>query len=172
MILFLFSGLLAVGVIILCKDPIISFCPETGRLGRMLTNADWFRSYWLSGVFLFSMNAVLFCTTILLLLIPLPYIHLLIILLAVIVSIIFWATINKVWQGTKRNRLKMAAVGSSFYLLLSFIFGYMLVTLEPAYPGEDLFMEAIGLLVAIIVTAVAFVTCFIFTGFSKKVRIK
>ncbi|MBD3109621.1 hypothetical protein IEO70_14835 [Bacillus sp. AGMB 02131] len=167
MTLFLFVGILAVGVIILCKGPIISLCPEDSRLGQMLTNTGWFRSYWLSGVFLFSMNAMLFCTSILLLFIRLPFIHLLIMLLAVIASIFLWATINKVWQGTRRNRLKMSAIGSSFYLLFSLVFSYMLVTLEPAYPGEDLFMKGIGLLVAIIVTMVAFVTCFVFTGFSK-----
>lgn len=79
-----------------------------------------------------------------------------------------WIIINKTWQGTRKNRLKMATVGSSFYMILSLILIYMLVTLEPAYPGDDPFMRAIGLFMGIVVTTVAFISCLIFTGFSIK----
>ena len=89
-------------------------------------------------------------------------------LLAVIGSIFLWVIVNKSWQGTKRNRLKMAAAGSSFYLFLSIAFLYMFVTLQPSYPGEDVFMKGVGILFALIVAAVAFITCYVFTGFSKK----
>lgn len=83
-------------------------------------------------------------------------------------SIFSWVLINNAWQGTKRNRLKVGAVGSSFYIFLTFIFAYWFVTLKPSYPGEDTFMGAIGLIFAIIVTTVAFITCFVITGFSKR----
>ena len=87
---------------------------------------------------------------------------------AVIGSLFLWIIINKGWQGTKRNRLKMGAVGSSFYIILSLLFFYMLVTLKPSYPGEDTFMRAIGLNLGIAVTTVAFISCFVLTGFSNK----
>ena len=89
-------------------------------------------------------------------------------ILAVIGSIFLWIIVNKTWQGTRRNRLKMAAVGSSFYMILSLILIYMLVTLEPAYPGDDPFMRAIGFFMGIVVTIVAFISCFIFIGISNK----
>ncbi|MGP4041673.1 hypothetical protein ACTWP4_17475 [Gracilibacillus sp. D59] len=39
------------------------------------------------------------------------------------------------------------------------IFSYWYATLEPSYPGEDLFMAGLGLMVAIFVSLVAFLTC-------------
>ncbi|MFJ7727341.1 hypothetical protein ACIQXV_14375 [Neobacillus sp. NPDC097160] len=88
--------------------------------------------------------------------------------MAVIGSIFLWILINNAWQGTRRNRLKMGIVGSSFYIFLTIIFIYMFVTLIPSYPGEDTFMRAFGILFAMIVTTAAFTTCFVMTGFSKK----
>lgn len=155
-ILFLFIGLLG----------------ENNYLIHKLKNAMWFQNYWLSGIFLFVMNAVLFFSTALLLYMLtyflIPYVHLLVIVFAVIGSLFLWVIINKAWQGTKRNRLKMGAVGSSFYIILSLLFIYMLVTLKPSYPGEDTFMRAIGLVLGIVVTTVAFISCFVFTGYSNK----
>ena len=60
----------------------------------------------------------------------------------------------------------MGTIGSSFYGVLSILFIYWLVTLEPSYPGEDTFMQAIGLMLGTIVTTVAFITCFIITGYT------
>jgi hypothetical protein len=62
----------------------------------------------------------------------------------------------------------MATVGSSFYVISSFLFIYWLVTLKPSYPGEDTFMRAIGLVLGVIVTTVAFISCFVITGYSNK----
>lgn len=70
------------------------------------------------------------------------------------------------WKGTKGNRIKASAVGSSFYAWLALGFVYMLMTLQPAYPGEDTFMRAIGLMLGIIVAATAFVSCLLITGFA------
>lgn len=53
-------------------------------------------------------------------------------------------------------------------MILSLMLIYLLVTLEPFYPGEDTFMRAIGLVMGIVVTTVAFISCLIFTGFSNK----
>ncbi|PLS17443.1 hypothetical protein CVD28_12910 [Bacillus sp. M6-12] len=96
-----------------------------------------------------------------------PFEHLLVMLFAVAGSIYLWVFINNAWQGTKRNRIKMSAVGSSFYIFLTVMFMYWYINLKPSYPGEDTFMSAIGLFFAIIVTTVASITCFAVTGFSK-----
>lgn len=62
----------------------------------------------------------------------------------------------------------MAAIGSSFYSILTLLFAYQLVTLEPLYPGDDPFMRALGLYIGIIVTVVAFLSSFIITGFTNR----
>nr|WP_245203841.1 hypothetical protein [Ammoniphilus resinae] len=171
MTLFLFVGLLTVFFTLLFKRPLIDTLGEN-TLVHKLHNANWFQNHWLSGVFLFVMNAALFFLTGLILYgvtyLSIPFIHLLIIILAVIGSIFLWITINQAWQGTNRNRLKMGFVGSSFYGALTLLFAYWLVTLEPSYPDEDCFMDAIGLVLGIIVTTVAFLSCLMITGFAHK----
>lgn len=172
MSLILLIGLLGVLLVIFFKRPIIDMLGKDNKLVHKLKNPMWFQNYWLSGIFLFVMNAVLFFSTGLVLYILMyfliPYVHLLVMFCAVIGSIFLWVLINKAWQGTKRNRLKIGIVGSSFYIFLTFIFIYWLVTLKPSYPGDDTFMGAIGLVFAIIVTTVAFITCFVITGFQKE----
>ena len=172
MSLILLIGLLGVLLVIFFKRPIIDMLGKDNKLVHKLKSAMWFQNYWLSGIFLFVMNTVLFFSTGLVLYMLMyffiPYVHLLVMFCAVIGSIFLWVLINKAWQGTKRNRLKIGIVGSSFYIFLTFIFIYWLVTLKPSYPGEDTFMGAIGLVFAIIVTTVAFITCFVITGFQKE----
>ena len=172
MILFLFIGLIGVFFIIFNKRRIIETIRDNNILIHKLKNAMWFQNHWLSGIFLFFMNAGLFFSTALFLhgltYFFIPFVHLLVMLFAVIGSLFLWIIINKAWEGSKRNRLKMAAVGSSFYIILSLLFFYMLVTLKPFYPGEDTFMRGIGLNLGIVVTTVAFISCFVFTGYSNK----
>ncbi|MEK4080630.1 hypothetical protein [Solibacillus sp. FSL K6-1126] len=170
--LFIFIGLFGAFFITFLKSSLINLFGENNILLFKLKNAGWFQNYWLAGIMLFITNAILFFSTALLIYLLsyflIPYVHLLVMILAVIGSIFLWIIINKTWQGTRKNRLKMATVGSSFYMILSLILIYMLVTLEPAYPGDDPFMRAIGLFMGIVVTTVAFISCLIFTGFSIK----
>jgi hypothetical protein len=165
-------GLFGVLLALFFKKPIIETLGENNRLVHKLTNATWFQNQWLSGIFLFAVNGVLFSITCLVLYgltyLHIPFVHILVMFAAVIGSISLWIIINKAWGGSKGNRLKMGAIGSSFYLILIVIFVYLLVTLKPAFPGDDTFMRALGLEIAIIVTTVAWITCFIITGFSKK----
>lgn len=168
----LFIGVLGVFIAILFNGPIKDMFGKDNRLVLKLKNAKWFQNHWIAGIFVFSMNAILFVLTgsllYLLMFFSIPFVHLLVMVFAVMGSIFSWILINKAWKGTKRNRLKVGAIGSSFYIFLTFIFAYWFVTLKPSYPGEDTFMGAIGLVFAIIVTTVAFITCFVITGFSKK----
>lgn len=172
LILFLFIGLLGVFFIIFNKSRIIEIIGDNNTLIHKLENAMWFQNHWLSGIFLFLMNAGLFLLTALFLYgltyFFIPFVHFLVMFFAVIGSLFLWVIINKSWQGTKRNRLKMAAIGSSFYIILSLLFLYMLMTIKPFYPGEDTFMREIGLNMGLVVTTVAFISCFVFTGYSNK----
>lgn len=172
LILFLSIAILVMFFVILFKRSLISIIGENIKLTQILKNAKWFQNHWLSGIFLFFMNAVLFFLTGLVLYILasllVPFIHLFVMILAVIASIFLWITISKAWKGTNKNRLKMRMIRSSFYIIMSLMFIYWLVTLEPSYPGEDTFMRAIGLEIGVIVTTVAFLACFIITGYANK----
>ncbi|WP_391115788.1 hypothetical protein [Psychrobacillus sp. L3] len=172
LILILLIGLVGVFLILLMKRPLIEILGENNKLVLKLKNAIWFQNHWLSGIFLFFMNAVLFFSTVFMLYMlayfSIPFIHLLVMIFAVIGSIFLWIIINKASLSTKKNHWKMATVGSSFYIILSLMFIYWLVTLKPSYPGEDTFMNAIGLVLGVIVTMVAFISCFVITGYSNK----
>lgn len=167
----LLIGVLGVLIVIFSKNSLIDAIRNNNKLVHKLKNAKWFQNHLLSGLFLFIMNAILFFLTVIILYVlmylVIPFAHILVMFLAVIGSIFLWICINQAWQGTKRKRLKMGIVGSGFYVLLTVIFLFWLVTLKPSYPGEDTFMGAIGLVFAIIVSLVAFTTCLVITGFSK-----
>ncbi|MCM3619592.1 hypothetical protein M3936_18525 [Sutcliffiella horikoshii] len=167
----LLAGVLVMFPILLLRNPIIQLVSVDSHFVKTLQRMNWFKNHWLSGIFIFFMNVILFISFGLILFgimsLMIPFLHLVVIILAVVVSLHCWASINRAWQGNKRNRVIMGLIGSSFYFLLTLYFGYMLATLEPAFPGDDTFMGALGLLVAMVVTSVAFVTCFIMTGFKR-----
>ncbi len=167
----LLIGLVGVLLVILYKRPIINIIGSDNKLVHKLENKKWFQNYWVAGIFLFVMNTFLFSSTLLVLYVLvyflIPFVQMFVILLAVIGSTLLWLLVNKAWKGTKKSRIKMGFIGSSFYIFLTFVFVYWLVTMKPSYPGEDTFMGAIGLVFAIIVTTVAFITCFAITGFSR-----
>lgn len=168
----LLIGMVGVILILFFIKPLTGKIGGNNKLVHKLKDTKWFQNHWLAGIFLFILNAILFFSTGLVLYVLtyflIPFVHLFVMLFAVIVSIFLWTLICMAWQGTKRNRLKMGGIGSSFYIFLTFIFVYWLVTLKPSYPGDDTFMGAIGLFFTIIVTSVAFITCFVITGFLKK----
>ncbi|MFB7138503.1 hypothetical protein ACFCYN_02450 [Gottfriedia sp. NPDC056225] len=170
--LFLLIGLICVVIILFKKDQLSVMIDDNHKLIIKLKNSSWFQNYWKAGFFLFVMNAALFFITLLILFILgfhiIPFMHLLVMVLAIVGSFLLWMIVNKVYQGTNGNRFKMSIIGSSFYAILSFLFMYWLETLKPSYEGEDLIMSSIGLLIGIIVSVVAFITCLITTGFAFK----
>ncbi|PEL14236.1 hypothetical protein [Bacillus sp. AFS017336] len=174
--LFLLMGLIGVIIIQFKKDQLSVIIDENQKLVIKLKNSSWFQNYWKAGFFLFVMNAALFFITLLIHFILgfliIPFMHLLVMVLAVVGSFLLWMIVNKAYQGTNGNRLKMSIIGSSFYAVLSFLFIYWLVTLKPSYEGEDLIMSSIGLLMGIIVSVVAFISCLITTGFTFKRKLK
>jgi hypothetical protein len=140
-IFILFLGILGVLVVIFLKKSITGMIGDDYKVVHKLKSAKWFQNHWIGGIFLFAINAVLFFSTglvlYLLLYFSIPFVHLIVMILAVIVSIFSWVLINHAWEGTKSNRLKMGFLGSSFYVLLTFVLAYQLVTLKFSYPNED-----------------------------------
>ncbi len=173
MTLFLLLGILLVVVLGIYQNKLVNYIGTNNRIVQKLSSYNWFQNPWLSGLFLFVLNAILFGSTLLILyglsFLMIPYIHLFIMVGAVLVSLIAWIILLNAWKGDKKGRLLRGFLGSSFYLILTLIFAYMIVTLEPQFPGDDTFMAFIGLVMAITVTLFAFITCFLFTGlFARK----
>ena len=172
MTLTLLLGLVLVVILGMYQKKLVGYIGTGNLFVKKLSNYEWFQNPWLSGLFLFILNAILFGSTLLILyglsFLMIPYIHLFIMAGAVIVSLIVWIILLNAWKGDKKGRVLRGFLGSSFYLILTLIFAYMIVTLEPQFPGDDTFMAFIGLVMAITVTLVAFITCFLFTGLFEK----
>lgn len=137
-----------------------------------LSKKKRFQNHWLSGGYLFGINALYFGATMFLLYLlmftDIPYLHLVLMFLATIVSILTWSAVSAAWTGSFKNRLKMALTGSSFYLIVAFIMVIEWLSVKPLYPHEDTFMRALGWMLGFFVSAVAFSICFIFTAFLGK----
>lgn len=169
--IFMLMGPFLVLIILVNKWSIIGMLGENNKLVNTLKNTRWFQSYWYAGLFLFMMNAILFLSTgfLLFYVVRQSFYQVLVISVAILGSFFVWGIIHKAWQSKNRKHLKMGAIGSSFYVLLSMVFMYWSWALEPSYPGEDTFMKWLGLLIGVFITMVAGVSCFIFTGLSNKI---
>ncbi|XIH39529.1 hypothetical protein C1N68_18575 [Priestia aryabhattai] len=156
MLIFFLAGMVLVLVMIIFSRTLWVPSGMVERLGKK----KWFQNHWLSGGYLFGINALYFGTTIFLLY--------LLMFLATIVSIFTWSAFSTAWTGSFKNRLKMALTGSSFYLILALIMVIQWLSVKPLYPNEDTFMRALGWMLGFFVSAVAFSICFIFTAFLGK----
>jgi hypothetical protein len=136
-----------------------------------LKKYSWFANPWLAGLFLFVINLFLFGMTGLILIglsyLMIPYFHLVIMMLAVIISILVWKSIASARSWKKGERVRIAVTGSSFYLCMAVFFYYQIVSYVPQFPGDDTFMATLGFMVGIVVTAVAFLTCLSILLFTK-----
>jgi hypothetical protein len=136
-----------------------------------LKKHTWFANPWLAGLFLFGINLFLFGLTGLILVglsyFMIPYFHLVIMMLAVIISILVWKSIASAHSWKKGERVKIAVTGSSFYLVMAVFFYYQTVSYVPQFPGDDTFMATLGFVIGIIVTTVAFITCISILLFTK-----
>ncbi|MGM0753905.1 MAG: hypothetical protein ACQET6_18515 [Bacillota bacterium] len=134
-----------------------------------LNKYEWFQNPWVVGCFLFGMNLVLFGATGLILygitLMMIPYLHLVIMMAAVVVSILVWSSLKSAKEWEKGERLKAGMVGSSFYLFLFLFILYQWVTYVPQYPGEDEVMTSVGFFLGLLVSGVAFAICFVMMVF-------
>ena len=169
MIIFFFVGLIAAFFVLFFRAAIVGSISENNIFVKWLQRSKWFQNRILAGGILFLMNGVLFMSTVGILyglmIFFIPYVHFIVMIAAVVMSIWLWSIVHKAWKGSNKGRIVVASVGSSFYFVLTVLFVYMYVQIEPYYPGEDTFMRALGLSLASVVTAVACITCFVITGF-------
>ncbi|QGH35217.1 hypothetical protein GI584_14685 [Gracilibacillus salitolerans] len=165
---FLIVGVFAIILFLFFRKPIVKKIETFVKLQLDVEKHKWLNNYWITGGILFGVNALFFTSTILILIglsyLMLPYVHLLVMVVAVIISIFVWIVFAHSWRGSKLNKWKMALIGSSFYVIMIIFFSYWYATLEPTYPGEDLFMAGLGLMMAIFVSLVAFLTSLFVVG--------
>ncbi|WP_240689009.1 hypothetical protein [Ammoniphilus sp. YIM 78166] len=168
MSLLILMGIIGVFVMIILRRSILFRVGKNNKFVQILQKTKWYQNHWFGGGFLFLINAVLFAGSLLVLYLTtrlsIPFLHIIIMIGAVISSIFLWTSMNCGWQGSKENRLKMGLLGSSFFIVFALYCVYKMITLEPSFPGDDTFMAFIGLLFALIVTTVAFFTCLILVG--------
>jgi hypothetical protein len=107
------------------------------------------QNFWLAGAALFSANTALFGIAFVIMFF-LPMGTILGLLLCIPLSIFTWLFISEIWDGDDKDKIKMACVGNSFFLILMIWAIWYYITLEPAYPGDDLFMAWIGLVFSLI----------------------
>jgi hypothetical protein len=148
----------------------------TGKLYQInwihsMKRYSWFSNPWLVGLFLLGVNVLLFGLTGLILFglsfLMIPFIHLFIMLAAVVISILVWKSIASTRSWGKWDRLKTGVIGSSFYLILAIYFFYRSISYVPQFPGDDSFMATLGFMIGVVVTGVAFLTCFGIVVFTK-----
>ncbi|OUM89268.1 hypothetical protein [Caldibacillus debilis] len=173
---FLLIGLLIIALILLNKNDLIGKVGAENFLARKLKNAEWFQNSWLSGIFLFFINALLFGLTIFVLTLfafvamhfPIPFLHIVIMFVAALSSIYVWMAIHHAENPGRKERFITGTVGSSFYFLLMLVFIFRMAALEPNTPERDTAMEFFGLAFAAIVAFTAFITCLAITAFPAK----
>ncbi|RKD27108.1 hypothetical protein BEP19_00615 [Ammoniphilus oxalaticus] len=172
MTLFLLVGFIIVLILLFNKRLVFKLVRSDSTFVGKLSGADWFQNPWKSGTFLFVSNALLFSLTLLLIyvtgLLEIPFIHLFVMIAAVLSSLYLWIVIHKSWRGGRKERLLQGFVGSSFYGVLALIFIFMIFNMEPETPYNDNFMQFIGLVMGIFVAVVAFITCFCITSLTGK----
>lgn len=172
MTIYLLFGFMVVLTLLLNKRRVMNLISSDSIFVKKLSRLNWFQHPWKSGMFLFVLNALLFSSALLLIygigFLEIPFLHLFVMIAAVLSSLYLWIVVHKSWRGEWEGRFLQGFIGSSFYLVLTLIFIYMMINLEPDTPSDDNFMQFVGLMMGIFVTLVAFVTCFCITGLSRK----
>ncbi|MBH0171196.1 hypothetical protein [Fictibacillus sp. 18YEL24] len=138
-------------LILLTKQRDIASVGIVRNITHKLKSRSLSTNYWQTGIMLFAANTALFALAFVILFF-LPYGAIAGLMMCIPLSLFTWVIFSEVWRGSRKDKVKMAFVGNSFFLFfLGWIFWYY-ATLEPAYPGDDLFMAWIGVIIASIFT--------------------
>ncbi|EKP95396.1 hypothetical protein [Thermaerobacter subterraneus] len=171
MVVLLLAGLAGVLGVVGIRRSLVDRVQGHG-LTRHLLRLPWFHRDTGAGGFLLASNLLLFGAALALLAgvvrLQVPYLHWLVMAGAVVASVYLWLCTAAACRVRGRHSVRVALLGSSPYLFLAAAFSYRLAGLQPAYPGDDLVMAAVGLIAAVLVTAVAFATCLLIVGFSGR----
>jgi hypothetical protein len=154
---------------LLIKNSILANINTKSNLSLKFQSTEWFQNPIYSGGFIFFMNAIYFSIALLLIFLSnkagLHFLYFLIVFAVLFLSIWFWCLINVSWKGRIGERIMMASIGSSFYLLVGLFFLYKFMNLKSPHTSNGF-----GLLLGTIVSVIAFITCFLFTALEKKVK--
>jgi hypothetical protein len=154
---------------LLIKNSILANINTKSNLSLKFQSTEWFQNPIYSGGFIFFMNAIYFSIALLLIFIlnktGLHFLYFLIVFAVMFLSIWFWCLINVSWKGSKSDRIKMAIIGSSFYLFVGLFFLYKFMNLKSSHTSIGF-----GLLLGTIVSVIGCITCFLFTALEKKVK--
>lgn len=138
-------------LILITKQRDIATVGIVRNITHKLKSRSLSTNYWQAGITLFVANAALFALAFVILFF-LPYGAMVGLCLCIPLSLFTWMLFSEVWRGSWKDKVRMAFIGSTFFL---FFLGWILwyyATLEPAYPGDDLFMVWIGVIIASIFT--------------------
>ncbi|WP_343798726.1 hypothetical protein [Bacillus carboniphilus] len=173
MTLLLSFGLCGVLFLLYRKDSLFKSRKRYPRFVEKVKNRGWLQSTWICGLLHFLINAILFTITGVVLFfvtvyLTVPYLHIIIMVIAVLASFYIWGIIRDLGPRIRTGRLLSGLIGSSFYCLVTLYFLYRYLTLEPMFPGDDMFMAAVGLFFGMSVTVTAFFCSFIVTSWVPK----
>lgn len=161
-------GILLVMIVLIRKNTLMRRIDGGHWAVRKMMEQNWIHNQWVSGLFLFVLNMVIFGAFIFLFFVSgwlmIPYIHLVIMLGATILSIYLWMAVRVSCRFEKRKQVITGFIGSGFYLMLFIVLFYQFWTLDPGTPEQDTFMAAIGLMFGMVASAVAWLVCFLITG--------
>lgn len=170
MSLLLIGGFLFLIILLFRRSFLTKLVSPINSIVLKLSTSSWFHHSIWSGLFLFHMNALLFGITAALLYLLtyffIPYLHLAIMLLAILASLFVWISIYHADTKNKKDRLIMSFIGSGFYLLLFAyaVFRIFMPTIGVGASENDQFMEFIGMFFLSIIAFTAWIVCFVITG--------
>lgn len=118
-------------------------------LSYKLKGSSFTKRYWVAGGALFAANTALLGIAFVIMFF-LPFGTILGLILCIPLSLFTWLFFSEIWEGNYKDKVKMACLGSSFFLILMVWAVWDYMTMEPAYPGDDLFMVWIGLIFSLI----------------------
>jgi hypothetical protein len=119
------------------------------NIGSKFKGSKVTTNIWVAGAVMFVMNGLLFATAFLLFF-TIPFGMALGLLICIPLSMFVWFFFSEIWQGTYKEKMKMACVGNSFFIIFIGWVVWQFIRIEQNYPDEDNFMAWIGTLVVII----------------------
>ena len=175
MSIILISGFLFLMLLLFSKTWLTRIISPSNSVVQKLASSAWFEHTGLSGMFLFLINTLLFESTAALLFLLtefyIPYLHLVVIIAAVLISLYVWILIYHADRKKRKDRSVMGLIGSSFYLLLfSYAVYRIFMPMETSAVEQDQFMEFIAMFFLSIITFTAWIVCFGITGLYRKQR--
>ena len=165
----LFISLIVLIICAIFKPKLLQLARRNQKVIEKIEALTWFTNHWYAGFALFIGNAFIFLSSLLFIFIvsfiPIPFLHVVIFIMSSLISLYFWSIINVSWHGDKLGRLKIGAVGSFFYVFISFhllfeLHNYNLNEVQETF-------ELIGLFINLLISGIAFVLCILYTSFSS-----